>query len=319
MRLAIALFLPLLASGHLSTAHADPAPVSAPRRLTNIINSYPSPSPDGERVVFQSNRTGRWELYVMAADGSDVRQLTDRPGDNVTPSWSPDGQHIVFAANDGENSDIYLMNADGSNVQRLTTHPGDDSHPHWLFDGSRIMFNSPRTTADLGVDWLDQWHEVYSMKPDGSDLRQHTEQRTVCTFPSFSPDGSKIVYRKITATPGFAWDLSSRPRNSEVFVADVDGSNEINISNNAAFDGWPVWSPDGTRIAFSSNRAGPALVGQIYVVNADGSGLQQITTGPWSHAQPSWSADGRSVYAYEHQETSDYEFGDIVVIDITER
>jgi TolB protein len=157
------------------------------------------------------------------------------------------------------------------------------------------------------------------MKPDGSDLRQHTEQRTVCTFPSFSPDGSKIVYRKITATPGFAWDLSSRSRNSEVFVADVDGSNEINISNNAAFDGWPVWSPDGTRIAFSSNRAGPALVGQIYVVNADGSGLQQITTGPWSHAQPSWSADGRSVYAYEHQETSDYEFGDIAVIDITER
>ena len=289
----------------------------APRRLTSVINSYPSPSPGGERVLFQSNRTGRWEIYVMDADGSNMVQLADRPGDNVTPVWSPDGARIAFAASPGGNSDIYVMDAVGSEWKRLTDHPGDDSHPHWSPDGSRIVFNSPRTTPDLEADWSSQWHEIFGMSVDGTDLHQHTDHRTVCTYPSFSPDGTKIAHRKVTDTPGFTWDLSIGRRNSEVFVANLDGSNEVNLSTNAAFDGWPVWSPDGRQVAFASNRAGPANVGQLYLVNVDGTGLRQITGGPWSHAQPAWSFDGKRLYAYELQETETYEFGDVLVFDMS--
>jgi Tol biopolymer transport system component len=101
-------------------------------------------------------------------------------------------------------------------------------------------------------------------------------------------------------------------------VANSDGSGEINLSKSAAFDGWPSWSPDGTRIAFSSNRAGPANVGQLYLVNVNGTGLQQLTGGPWSHVQPAWSHDGTMIYAYRNQETADYEFGDVVVIGVPE-
>lgn len=285
------------------------------QRLTNVISSYPNPSPDGERVLFQSNRTGRFEIYVMNVDGGDLTQLTDRPGDNVIPVWSRDGALIAFASSPDGNSDIFLMNADGGEWRRLTDHPGDDSHPHWLAGGSRIIFNSSRTTPDLDADWSSQWHEIFSMNVDGTQLRQHTNCRTVCTYPSFSPDGTRIAYRKVTDTPGFSWDLTTGRRNSEVFVANVDGSNEVNLSNNAGFDGWPVWSPDGTQIVFASNRAGPANVGQLYVVNADGAGLRQITSGPWGHVQPAWSSDGRRIYAYQHQETESYEFGDVVVFD----
>ena len=315
-KLISALVMVLVCAGQVSAQEEGAAPV---RRLTNIINSYPCSSPDGTQVVFQSNRTGRYEIYVMNLDGSDVRQLTDRPGDNVTPSWSPDGSSLAFAANIGDNSDIYLMNADGSDVRRLTEHPGDDSHPHWSADGERIIFNSPRPTPDLSLGWLEQWHEVFSMKPDGSDLKQHTDGRTVITFPSFSPDGTKIVYRKITDTPGFNWSLGNIAINSEVFTAEADGSDEVNISNSAAFDGWPVWSPDGAKIAFASNRAGPANVGQIFVVNADGSDLRQVTFGPWSHVQPSWSPDGTTIFAYRLQETAEYEFGDIVALEYAKR
>jgi TolB protein len=252
----------------------------------------------------------------MNIDGSDLTRLTDQPGDNVTPAWSPDGALIAFAASPGGNSEIYVMTSDGSDISRLTDHPGDDSHPHWSADGARIMFNSARTTPDLEADWLTQWHEIFSMKPDGGDLHQHTNHKAVCTYPSFSPDGTKIVYRKITNTPGFAWDLSSRPRNSEVFVAEADGSSEINLSDSAAFDGWPMWSPDGDRIAFASNRAGPANVGHLYIVNVDGAGLQQITSGSWSYVQPAWFHDGSKIFAYQNQETADFEFGDVVVIDV---
>lgn len=316
MRLLSAFTAGLMLFGNLVAVWAQKPLVLAPQRLTSVINSYPNPSPDGKRVLFQSNRTGRWEIYVMNADGSDPTQLTDRAGDNVTPVWSPDGKRIALAASPGGNSDIYVMNADGSEWKRLTDHPGDDSHPHWSADGSRIVFNSPRTTPDLTADWSSQWHEIFSMKVDGTDLRQHTDHGTVCTYPSFSPDGTKIAYRKVTDTPGFAWDLTTGQRNSEVFVANVDGSSEVNLSNNAAFDGWPVWSPDGRQIAFASNRTGPANVGQLYVVNVDGTGLRQITGGPWSHAQPAWSFDGKRIYAYELQETESYEFGDVVVFDV---
>lgn len=318
MRLATLFAAGLMLIGESGVLCAQESPLPASRRLTSVINSYPSPSPDGLRVLFQSNRTGRYEIYVVNADGSGVVQLTDRPGDNVTPVWSPDGSRIAYAGSPGGNSDIYVMTADGREWKRLTDDPGDDSHPHWSANGRRIIFNSARTTQDPDADWSSQWHEIFSMNADGTDLHQHTDHHTVCTYPSFSPDGTKIAYRKVTDTPAFAWDLTSAQRNSEVFVADADGSNEVNLSNNAAFDGWPAWSPDGARIVFASNRAGPANVGQLYIVNVDGTGLRQITGGPWSHAQPAWSLDGKKIFAYELLETEAYEFGDVVVFDVPE-
>jgi len=285
-------------------------------RLTNVIDSYPQLSKDGKMLVFQSNRSGAMQIYTSKADGSEVRQITHLNFAAATPCWSPDMKRIVLAAEPSGHSEIFIMNADGGKVVQLTHTGGDDSHPHWSADGSRIMFNSSRTTPDPAADWSKQWHELFSMKPDGSDVQQHTHFRTVCTFGSFSPDMKRITYRKVIDGPAFQWDLSAIGRNSEVFVADADGSDEVNVSKNAAFDGWPVWSPDGKMIAFSSNRAGPANTGQIYLVAADGSGLRQLTSGPGGFAQPSWSPDGRRIVAYQNWETAQYEYGNIAIIDV---
>ena len=297
---------------------ALPASSQAPlatKRLTNVIDSYPQLSKDGKLLLFQSNRSGKMQIYLSNADGTDIRQLTHLDFVAQVPCWSPDMKHIVFAGEPGGHSEIFVMNADGSGVAQLTHTGGDDSHPHWSADGSRIMFNSSRTTPDSAADWSKQWHELFSMKPDGSDVRQHTHFHTVCTFGSFSPDMRQIVYRKVVDGPAFQWDLSTIGRNSEVFVANADGSNEVNVSKNAAFDGWPVWSPDGKQIAFSSNRAGPANTGQIFVVKPDSSGLRQLTSGPGGFAQPSWSSDGRRIVAYQNWETAEYEYGNVAVIE----
>jgi Tol biopolymer transport system component len=297
---------------------ALPASSQAPlatKRLTNVIDSYPQLSKDGKLLLFQSNRSGKMQIYLSNADGTDIRQLTHLDFVAQVPCWSPDMKHIVFAGEPGGHSEIFVMNADGSGVAQLTHTGGDDSHPHWSADGSRIMFNSSRTTPDSAADWSKQWHELFSMKPDGSDVRQHTHFHTVCTFGSFSPDTRQIVYRKVVDGPAFQWDLSTIGRNSEVFVANADGSNEVNVSKNAAFDGWPVWSPDGKQIAFSSNRAGPANTGQIFVVKPDSSGLRQLTSGPGGFAQPSWSSDGRRIVAYQNWETAEYEYGNVAVIE----
>jgi len=289
------------------------------QRLINTRDMYPSVSADGNLLVFQSNRTGSNQLFIMNMADGKLRQLGEFPMGAETPVFAPDGQRVVFDVYLGEdNNDVFIINVDGSGLKQLTDSPGYDGHPHWSADGQRIVFNSDRTSPDPDAGWSDRWHEIFSMKADGSDLRQHTRCQSVCTYGSLSPDGKKVLYRKVIKAAGFNWALGSIEKNSEIFIADIDGGNETNVSNNAAFDGWPVFSPDGKRIAFASNRSGPARTGQIWSMNPDGSELQQLSQGPWSHAQPAWSYDGKSIYAYQLEESENHEFGSIVSIKVTE-
>lgn len=301
----------------LFVIHATVQAQTESERLINTRDSYPSLSPDAKQLVFQSNRNGKNQIYIMNLDDQQIRQLTDLPMGGETPVFSPDGKQIVFAAYVGEgDNDVFVMDSDGNNVKRLTHGPGYDGHPHWSADGERIVFNSDRTSPDPEASWSNRWHEIFSMQADGSDIRQHSRCKAVCTYPGLSPDGEKIVYRKVTKAPGLDWSLGAIEKNSEIFVANIDGSNEINITRNAAFDGWPVWSPDGKQIAFASNRSGPALAGQIWLMKPDGSDLKQLSHGPWSHAQPSWSKDGQTIYTYQFQETENYEFGSVVSLKV---
>jgi TolB protein len=255
----------------------------------------------------------------MNGDGSNLRVLTDDPLGAETPAFSPDGKHIVFAAYVAEgNNDVFIMAADGSGRRRITEGPGYDGHPHFSFDGNRIVFNSDRTTPDRDASWGQRWHEIFSVAMDGSDLRQHTRCESVCTFGSLSPDGKKVLYRNMIEGASFSWFLTPGQRNSEVFIADTDGTNVVNLSNSVAFDGWPRFSPDGDWIVFASNRAGPAGVGQLYLIKPDGSELRRVTHGPWSYVQPAWSGDGSSLYAKQGEETVNYEFGDIVRIPLAQ-
>lgn len=298
-----------IAAALLAAASANPVAV------TQVSDAYPAVSPDGKTLLFQSNRSGRWALYLADIDGSNVRLLLDSGNDPVVPSWSPDGAMIAYAANVGDQSEIFVMHADGSGSRRLTDDPGDDSHPHWSSDG-RIFFNSARTTPDRSADWSDQWHEIFSMDADGGGVIQHTNCRTVCTFGSPSPDGRMIAYRKVTHEPGRNWSQAAIERNSEVFVANIDGSDERNISNDPAFDGWPVWTPDSKWVVFASGRDGVVNAGQIYAASPDGRAARSLTGGAWSNVQPAMAPDGRGLFTYRLFEGDGYEFGHVARYEI---
>lgn len=292
--------------------------------LTAARDSYPHLSPDGQTLLFHSNRSGKQAIWVAESTGASPRMLFDggkSGADPATPVWAPDGEHIAFAmrpagAASEEESDIYVMRADGTAVRRLTTAQGDDSHPHWSADGSRIFFNSPRATPDPKAEWRRQFHDIYSMAPDGSDVRRHTDCRTVCTYPVPSPDGRFIAHRKIIDAPGLSWSLDPGARNSEIFITALDGSSSVNISNDGAFDGWPMWSPDGRWIVFASNRDKVANTGQIYAIRPDGKDLRRLTRDVMSRAQPSFSKDGKTLVFYEHVEDPRFEIGHIASLKV---
>ena len=212
---------------------------------TQMSNLDPAWSPDGQKIAFVSSRggTGRSEIWVMGADGSNPQRLTvnkelstDSSGpiysNDREPAWSPDGSRIAFSSDrDGglANYEIYVVNADGSNPLRLTNSAQDDSNPTWSPDGSRIAFSSKR---DFGHP------EIYVMNADGSGQTNLTNTNASNEAePSWSPDGSSIVYLRVSSEFNGTFVL---------YRMGADGSNQTLLVNNAPVTSWmPAWQTLG--------------------------------------------------------------------------
>jgi len=281
--------------------------------ITKVVDGYPVLSPIGDKIVFTSNRSGEYQIYTCDSQGNDISQLTSK-GSNGSPVWSPDGSLIVFASNRDNDSEIYIMNADGNRQIRLTEQPGDDSHPKFSPDGKSIIFNSARTTPDLTVPWTSQYLEIFTMDIHGEEIKQITSLKSICTYPSFSPDGTKVAFRQLISEPGLNWSLDPIRFNSEIFTMDLEGANLTNISNNEAYDGWPLWLPDGKSIVFTSNRGGNKNMGQLYKTILKENNTTRITGLNNSFVQASVSNNGKEILAQRNWETETYEYGHIVKI-----
>ena len=216
------------------------------------------------KIAFTSNRDGNLEIYVMNADGTGVKNLTNNPNGDGNPAWSPDGSRIAFLSVRDGNHEIYVMNADGTGVKNLTNNPNGDGNPAWSPDGSRIAFLSVR----------DGNHEIYVMNADGTGVKKLTNNPAGDAYPAWSPDGSRIIFS------------SDRDGNEEIYVMNADGTGVKNLTNNPADDGSSAWLPDGSRVAFWSERDGNV---EIYVMNADGTVVEKLTNNPAGDGYPEWS------------------------------
>jgi TolB protein len=109
------------------------------------LNHWPAYSPDGKQIAFGSSRDGDFDLYVMDADGGNVRRLTKSPGIDMRPAWSPDGKRLAFTSNRDGNYVVYVMDADGANPRRITRNPERDDFAAWHPDGNRLVMVCERT------------------------------------------------------------------------------------------------------------------------------------------------------------------------------
>jgi Tol biopolymer transport system component len=250
-------------------------------------NYEPVWSPDGTKLAFTGDRDWNLEIFVMNADGSDPVRLT-RHGDTDThPTWSPDGTKIAWANDRGEygyERGIYVMNADGSKKTDLTPGTRGGDYPSWSPDGTKIAF-----LGGNRLHWPSGLHltDIYSMSPDGSDATNLTEDYAVSWEGpvSWSPDGTRIV-----AVGRAAEEWEEDPACSHfsacMYVMKADGSGLATLSNDIYVYPAPVWSPDGTKIAFPSARgSGDDL--SIYVMSADGSEVTRLTRGHFD-GEPDW-------------------------------
>ena len=248
-------------------------------RLTrnNAADTTATWSPDGSLIAFASNRdTGppynpyNLDIYVMNADGSNVRRIVDDPEYDVGPQWSPDGRKILFTTGRNGNFDVYETNADGTGQRNLTAdNDKADGAPIWSIDGHNIAFSRRFEGKD----------HIFVMDANGENLKRVTHNSANNGAPGWSPDGSKLIFHT---------DLDG---NYEIYMISVDGE-LAQLTEDAADDLSPDWSPDGNRIAFSSNRNGKQ---HIYVMNADGSSLAQITNSQSEDTEPAWAPDGKRI------------------------
>jgi Tol biopolymer transport system component len=256
------------------------------RRLTysgdGRNSNIPQWSPDGTRIAFASNREdedGWSSIYVMDADGIDVRRLTPVGSRDYMPIWSPDGKKIAFMSSRDGNAEVYVMGPDGSDLQRLTDNDAFDAAYFWSLDSRRLVFSSTRDD-DVAM--------IYIMESDGSDVR------TIGTGlgGGWAHDENHLWFMDYPASENNGVPCYG--------VMDLEGSvaeRWCGPNPNLGLKHAQCVSPDETQIAFTAPPDGevsfPVTAEQmdkleLYVADADGSNVQRLTFNDYYDGHCSW-------------------------------
>lgn len=233
-------------------------------------------SADGKALAYSAVADDSLEIWTLDLNMliPVPMRITNDPADDQLPAYSPDGTQIAFASDRDGDEEIWVMSATGANPVPLTDHQASDSDPAWSPDGQWIAFTSDRAgDADIWV-----------MPATGGTAIQMTDSIGLESDPEWSPDGTTIAF---TSDRSGSDDIYTTafpiPASAPSGVGGV-----TTLTNNPAEDRHPAWSPDGTMIAFSSDRDGNS---ELYVMDASGLNQTRITNRPEAFDfEPAWGS-----------------------------
>lgn len=259
-------------------------------------------SPDGKSIIFQAVPTGQkhYQIYSMNIEEGNPRMVSTGRGACTCAYFRPDGKKIIFASshedpllNDPDSApgfkraggeyrwnftpymNIYEANIDGSSLTALTTGASYHAECAYSPDGSRIVFASNE----------DGSMNLYTMKADGSDIQQVTKTKGCYNGgPFFSPDGSQIIFRSDRHEADYL----------QIYIIDVDGSNERQLTDNGAVNWAPYWHPNGSVIAFTTSLHGHHQY-EVYLLNVFSGTQVRLTYNPTFDGIPVFNSDGNKL------------------------
>lgn len=261
--------------------------------LTPVAASYPGIT--NGRIAFGVRGDTGFNIVSVMPNGAGEIALTTGAGFHLCPDYSADGRQMVFCSNLSGAWELWTMKQNGTRQTQLTHFGGFAIFPDFSPDASKIAFSG----------WVSAEQNDQIFVVDAA-TGTATLQLTTCPaatpncfsdFPVWSPDGTKIAF-----THGDGFDSDDNPVNEQVWVMDANGSNAHALTTGAdPKDQVPDWSPDGSRIAYSSGQFGSE---GIWTMNADGSNQHQLTgcapasPGPCAAGDDfgtAWSPDGSKI------------------------
>ena len=226
-------------------------------------------------------------IYTINTDGSGKTKVTNTRVSGYSIDYSPDGKKITYTSyegfNDGKSTgkqkdaEIYTINTDGSSKTNVTNNNRYDEESSYSPDGKRIAY----------THWDGHDLEICTINTDGTDEFRLTNNRTNDFHPSYSPDGKRIVFsgEDRNILPLFPYAV-------EIYTIGVHGKNRVQLTNNATYDYYPDYSPDGRRIAFSGSSEKHS---GIYTISVRGGGKTKVAEGG---DNPDYSPDGKKIAYY---------------------
>jgi TolB protein len=220
-----------------------------------VENAYPRLSKNGKTVLYQSNRTGKWQLYMLDIAAGTSRRITHDEANNNFPDWDPGNEWIAFVSDRDGNEEIYMVKTDGSGLKRVTNDEARDIHPYFSPDGKWLLFNSTRGNGSLDIYRTD-------LATGKTEHLTETPQDETCA--RYFPDMKSIVFLRNDAVSDDVWLMNLTTGLSENLTRTPD-----------VRDGWAMAGGEGSWVYYSSMETG---VFQIYRIRKDGTQKQQLTT-----------------------------------------
>jgi Tol biopolymer transport system component len=315
-----AILIALLALAGCDSAGADPDPTAGASAPTPQVPPSPKPAPPPPAPSPRTPPAGASgepaaalpiarEAHPEEKRLRNIRQLTDG-GENAEAYFSTDGSKLVFQSKRPPHlcDQIYVMDLDGGGLQLVSTGTGRTTCGYWIAPGDqRVLFSSTHESGELcppvpdfsqGYVWpIYDGYDIYTARPDGSDLQLLVKSHGYDAEATMSPDGSRIVF------------TSMRDGDLDIYSMDADGSGVKRLTSTPGYDGGPFFSKDGTKICFRARHPeGDELADykrlladglirpsklDIYVMDADGSNVKRVTDNGAANFCPFFSPDGQ--------------------------